>query len=340
MGPMRVFQVEGAWTMDNVRLATRPDPHPARGEVRVAMRASALNYRDLIVPLRGYGERMQQLPLIMLGDGAGVVDELGEGARAPAIGERVCPLFFQDWNAGEPTRERLARSLGAARDGTMAEFMVLPATGVARVPAHLDDVEAATLPIAAVTAWRAVVTEGRLKAGESVLVQGTGGVSIFALQFAKMHGARVICTSSSDEKLARARALGADETVNYRTTPDWGRRAREIAGGDGLDHVVEVGGEGTLAQSLRAVRPGGTISMIGVLSGSTMSAPLGQVVTRAVRLQGITVGSAEDFAAMARAIAQHRMRPVIDRVFAFDELREALAYLASGRHFGKIVIAH
>jgi NADPH:quinone reductase-like Zn-dependent oxidoreductase len=337
---MKVFQVEGAWTMDNVRLATRPDPHPARGEVRVAMRASALNYRDLIVPLRGYGARMQQLPLIMLGDGVGVVDELGEGVSTPAIGARVCPLFFQSWIAGEPTRERLARTLGAEQDGTMSEFMVLPAAAVAPPPAHLDDVEAATLPIAAVTAWRAVVTEGRLKPGESVLIQGTGGVSLFALQFAKMQGARVICTSSSDAKLARVRALGADETINYVATSEWGRRAREIAGGDGVDHVVEVGGEGTLGQSLRAVRPGGTISMIGVLSGGTMSAPLGQVVTRAVRLQGITVGSGDDFAVMARAIAQHGMRPVIDRVFAFDELREALAYLATGKHFGKIAIAH
>jgi len=337
---MKVFQVEGAWAMDNVRLTTRPDPQPGRGELRIAMRASALNYRDLIVPLRGYGARMQQLPLIMLGDGAGVVDRLGEGVRTPAIGERVCPLFFQDWTAGEPTRERIARSLGAEQDGTMAQFMVLPATGVARAPAHLEDAEAATLPIAAVTAWRAVVTEGRLKPGDSVLIQGTGGVSLFALQFAKMLGARVICTSSSDAKLARARALGADETINYVATAEWGRRAREIAAGDGVDHVVEVGGEGTLAQSLRAVRPGGTISMIGVLSGGTMSAPLGQVVTRAVRLQGITVGSADDFAAMARAIAQHRLRPVIDRVFAFEELREALAYLATGKHFGKIAIAH
>jgi NADPH:quinone reductase-like Zn-dependent oxidoreductase len=337
---MKVFQVEGSWTLDSVRLGTRPEPQPARGEVRVAMRAAALNYRDLLVPLAGYGSRMKALPLIMLGDGAGVVDRVGEGVTRYTGGERVCPLFFQTWLAGPPTAARMAKSLGVELDGTMAQYMVLPETGVAPAPAHLDDVEAATLPTAAVTAWRAVVTEGCVTAGESVLVQGTGGVALFALQFAKLHGARVICTSSSDDKLARARALGADETINYRAVPEGGKRARELAGGDGVDHVVEIGGEGTLPQSLRAVRPGGTISVIGVVAGGTMKLPLGPVVTRHVRLQGVTVGSADDFAAMTRAIAAHRLRPVVDRVFPFEALREALDYLASGRHFGKVGIAH
>jgi NADPH:quinone reductase-like Zn-dependent oxidoreductase len=256
------------------------------------------------------------------------------------VGDRACPLFFQRWLTGPPTAERMSMSLGCEQDGTMAEFMVLPEAGVAPAPAHLDDIEAATLPTAAVTAWRAIVTEGRVAPGETVLVQGTGGVSLFALQFAKLAGARVVCTSSSDEKLARARALGADETINYRTTPEWGRRAREIVGGDGVDHVVEVGGEGTLPQSLRAVRPGGTLSMIGVLAGGAMKLPLGPIVTRHVRLQGITVGSADDFAAMTRAIVQHGLRPVVDRVFAFEALREAMDHLASGRHCGKVCIAH
>jgi len=337
---MKVFQVEGSWTMDSVRLATRPDPRPGPGEVRVAMRAAALNYRDLLVPLHGYGSRMKALPLVMLGDGAGVIDGIGEGVTRFKAGDRVCPLFFQRWDTGPPTAERMSTSLGCEQDGTMAEFMVLPEAGVALAPAHLDDVEASTLPTAAVTAWRAIVTEGRVAPGETVLVQGTGGVSLFALQFAKLAGARVICTSSSDEKLVRARALGADETINYRSAPEWGRRAREIAGGDGVDHVVEVGGEGTLPQSLRAVRPGGTLSMIGVLAGGAMKLPLGPIVTRHVRLQGITVGSADDFAAMARAIARHALRPVVDRVFPFDALREAMDFLASGRHFGKVCIAH
>ena len=222
----------------------------------------------------------------------------------------------------------------------MAEYMVVLEKAVAQAPAHLDDVEAAALPTAAVTAWRALITEGRMKPGDKVLVQGTGGVSLFALQFAKMLGAFVIVTSSSDEKLTRVKAMGADETINYNSVPEWGKRAREMAGGEGVDHVVEVGGQGTLSQSLRAVRTGGVISMIGVLSGGIMNVPLGQIVTRHIRLQGITVGSRDDFEHMAAAMGQHKIRPVIDRVFAFEELRLALQHLSSGRHFGKICIKY
>lgn len=336
---MRVFQVDTAWSDDNLRIGQRPEPTAGPGEVRLKMLASALNYRDLLVPRRGYGSRMQPLPLIMLSDGVGRIDQVGSGVDAFRVGDRVSPLFFSTWPGGEPSAEHMALSLGCETDGTMAEYMVLPAANVASVPAHLDDPEAATLPTAAVTAWRALVTEGRVKAGDTVLVQGTGGVSLFALQFAKLLGARVICTSSSDEKLERVRAMGADFTINYRAIPEWGRVARDAAGG-GVDHVVEVGGQGTLVQSLRAVRPGGTISMIGVLGGSVMDAPLGLVVTRHVRLQGITVGSREDFLAMSRAIAHSGLRPVVDRVFAFEELPAAMQHLASGRHFGKICIRH
>jgi len=337
---MKVYQVEGNWTADNLKLGTRPEPNAGPGEVRLKMLAAALNYRDLLVPSRGYGSRMKTLPLIMLSDGVGRIDQLGAGVSGFKLGDRVCPLFFQSWTGGEPDSAHLAYSLGCEIDGTLAEYMVLSATGVAAAPAHLDDHEAATLPTAAVTAWRAIVTEGRVKPGDTVLVQGTGGVSLFALQFAKMIGARVICTSSSDDKLLRARSLGADDTINYLTNPEWGKAARAIAGGDGVDHIVEVGGQGTLPQSLRAVRPGGAISMIGVLGGSTMDASLGLVVTRHVRLQGITVGSGEDFRAMARAIAQHKMRPAIDRIFAFEELPQAMQHLASGKHFGKVCIRH
>jgi NADPH:quinone reductase-like Zn-dependent oxidoreductase len=335
---MRVFRVETGWAMENVRLGTHPDPSPGPGEVRLSMRAAALNYRDLLVPVRGYGSRQRKLPLVLLGDGVGVVDRVGEGVTRFAAGDRVCPIAYPTWICGEPNAERLGASLGCEVDGTMADYMVLPAACAARVPDHLTDVEAATLPCAAVTAWRAVVTEGRVKAADRVLVQGTGGVSLFALQFAKALGAYVIVTSSSDEKLERAMGMGADAGINYRTTTEWGRRAREIAGGDGLDHIVEVGGQQTLPQSLRAIRVGGTISMIGVLSGGTLDTRLGPIVTRHVRLQGITVGSRDDFEAMARAITQHRLRPAIDRVFPFEELREALDHLARGQHFGKICI--
>jgi NADPH:quinone reductase-like Zn-dependent oxidoreductase len=337
---MKVFQVKESWSRENLRQGSRPDPHPGPGQVRLRMSAAALNYRDLLVPQRGYGSRMQDLPLIMLSDGVGVVDEIGEGVTAVREGDRLCPLFFQSWLAGAPNEQRLSRSLGVEMDGTMAEFMVLDAAGVAAAPPHLSDEEAASLPTAGVTAWRALVSEGRVKAGDTVLVQGTGGVSLFALQFAKLLGAFVIVTSSSDDKLERARGLGADAVINYRTTPGWGKRARELAGGSGVDHIIEVGGQGTLPESLRAIRTGGTISMIGVLAGGIMDARLGLVVTRHVRLQGITVGNREDFEAMARAIGHAKLHPVLDRVFAFDELHAALDYLASGQHFGKVAIRH
>ncbi len=337
---MRVYQVEDDWSVDNLKLADRPQPNAGPGEVRIKMLASALNYRDLLVPQRGYGSRMKPLPLIMLSDGVGCVDQVGEGVDSLKLGERVCPLFFQSWLSGEPDNASLGMSLGCEMDGTMAQYMVLPANGVALVPAHLDHNEVATLPTAGVTAWRAIVTEGRVKPGDTVLIQGTGGVSLFALQFAKMLGARVICTSSSDEKLLRARTLGADETINYLSTPEWGKTARTIADGIGVDHVVEVGGQRTLPQSLRAVRPGGTISMIGVLAGSQLDISLGLIVTRHIRLQGITVGSGDDFRTMVRAISQQGMRPVVDRVYGFEQLHQALQHLASGKHFGKICIAH
>lgn len=337
---MRVFQVQNNWSLDNVQLAERPEPNAGPGEIRVRMLASALNYRDLLVPKKGYGARMQALPLIMLSDGVGVIDQIGKGVDSVKLGDRVCPISFQNWLDGHPDDTRLKLSLGVETDGTMAEFMTLPATGVTTVPSFLSDCEAATLPTAGVTAWRALVTEGRVKPGDTVLVQGTGGVSLFALQFAKMLGAYVICTSSSDEKLARARALGADETINYSTTVEWGNAARAMTDGRGVDHIVEVGGEATLPQSLRAVRPGGTISMIGVLAGSNLNASLGLIVTRHICLRGITVGSREDFRAMVRAICRHAMHPVVDRIFPFEQLHQALQYLASGKHFGKICISH
>ena len=337
---MKVFQIEGAWTMDNVRISTRPEPQPGAHQVRLRMKASALNYRDLLVPLRGYGSRMKQLPLIMLGDGVGVVESVGEGVTRVKPGDRVCPLLFQSWLSGAPNQERLSLSLGCELDGTMAEFMVLPEEGIAPAPAHLDDLEAASLPTAAVTAWRALVSEGGTKPGDKVLVQGTGGVSLFALQIAKMLGANVILISSSDEKLARAKEMGADETINYITVPEWGKYAREIAGGEGVDQVVDVGGQNTMVQSLRAVRPGGTVSVIGVLSGANLNLQMGQIVTRHIRLQGITVGSGDDFARMARAMAQHKLRPAIGRVFNFEELHPALEFMSTGKHFGKICIKH
>jgi NADPH:quinone reductase-like Zn-dependent oxidoreductase len=337
---MRVFQIEGEWGFDHLKLSERPDPRPGPGQVLLRMKAASLNYRDLVVPDRGYGQYTGMLPLIPISDGVGEVLETGTGVTRVKAGDRVCPTFMQRWIGGELNLERITGSLGGPIDGVMADLMVLPEDGVSIVPGHLSDVQAATLPCAALTAWSALVTEGRLRAGERLLVQGTGGVALFALQFAKLAGAHVTVISSSDDKLARARALGADAGINYVREPEWAKASRAITGGGGFDHILELGGERTLPQSLRCIRPGGTISMIGVLSGGTMSASLGLVVTRQVRLQGITVGSRDGFEAMLRAIGQHRLEPVVDRVFAFEALREAMAYLKAGAHFGKVCIRH
>ena len=339
---MRVFQVEGAWSMDHLRLGQRPEPQAGVGQIRLAMRAAALNYRDLLVPQKGYGSRMQDLPLVMLSDGVGTVDQVGAGARGASVGERWCPMLFQGWQAGAPDAQKLSRGLGCETDGTAAEWLLTDPLSAAPVPAYLSDVEAACLPTAGLTAWRALVTDGNVKPGDVVVVQGTGGVALFALQFAKLLGAYAIVLSSSDDKLAKAQALGADEVVNYVKEPAWGRTvkamAQRLSGRDGADHVVELGGTSTLEQSLRAVRAGGTLSLIGVLGGAKLDAPLGLVVTRAVRLQGVTVGSRDDFMAMCSAMARSQMRPVVDSVYPFEALTDALAHLQSGQHFGKVCI--
>jgi NADPH:quinone reductase-like Zn-dependent oxidoreductase len=337
---MRVFQIKGEWGMDHLTLSTRPEPAPGPGQVLVRMQASSLNYRDLVVPDRGYGSYTGTLPLIPVSDGVGEVVAVGPGVRRAAVGDRVCPTFFQRWISGEPDLERLTGSLGGPIDGTMTELMCLSEEGVLKVPAHLSDVEAATLPCAALTAWSALTSGAGTKPGDRVLVQGCGGVALFAVAFARLLGAHVTVITSSDERAARVQALGADAAINYRAVPEWAKATREITGGRGYDLIVELGGEKTLPQSLRCIRPGGTVAMIGVLSGAAMSASLGLIVTRQVRLQGITVGHRDGFEAMLRAITQHRLRPVVDRVFAFDELKDAMAYLKTGAQFGKICIAH
>ncbi len=334
---MRVMQIEGEWGLDNIRLAERADPVPGPGEIVVKMEAVSINYRDTVMVNRGYGRRSGELPLVPLSDGAGTVEAVGEGIGRVAPGDLVCPIFGQNWIDGTFREEYWGGTLGGPQDGTVQEKMLLPESGVVRAPAHLSAVEAATLPCAAVTAWNAVVEQGRVKAGDAVLVQGTGGVSLFALQFAKMHGAEVVATSSSDDKLAKAKALGADHTINYRATPEWAKAAR-TALGRGVDHVVEVGGAGTLEQSLRAVRPGGTISLIGVLAGAAGPIGLGPVVTQNVRLQGVTVGSRSMFEAMNRAMSLFATRPVVDDAhrFGFGEVAAALRAFPQGRHFGKV----
>jgi NADPH:quinone reductase-like Zn-dependent oxidoreductase len=336
---MRVFQIEGDWGIQNLRLSERPEPEAGPGQIIVQMRMASLNARDLIVPERGYGRATGELPLIPVSDGVGEVVATGPGVTRVAVGDRVCPTYFQDWTAGDPTPERFASALGGPRDGVMADRLCLSQEGVVRVPDYLSDAEAATLPCAALTAWSAVATLGRTRPGDRMLIQGTGGVALFALAFAKLHGAHVTVISSSDDKLARVREMGADETINYATTADWARASRAItADRGGYDSIIELGGAKTLPLSLRAVRPGGTLSMIGVLSGLDIEASLGLIVARQVRLQGVTVGHRDGFEAMLAAMEQHRVRPVIGRRFAFDELHAALDHLRAGGRFGKTVI--
>lgn len=334
---MKVYEIQNFFGLDSLNIAERPDPSPSYGQVLIKVRAVSLNYRDLMV-VKGLYNPNIPLPLIPFSDGAGEVVAVGEGVTRVKVGDRVAGIFFQNWIAGKLTTAKTNSALGGAIDGMLAEYVVLHEDGLVHVPAHLTDAEAATLPCAAVTAWNALFHSGSLKAGETVLVQGTGGVSIFALQFAKVAGARVIATSSSDEKLEKVKQLGASETINYKQTPQWGKTARELAGGEGVDLVVEVGGSGTLNESLRAVRIGGQISLVGVLSGVSGEISTVSILMKSVRVQGIYVGSREMFEAMNQAIALHQIKPTVDRIFSFSEAREALQYMESGSHFGKICI--
>lgn len=333
---MRVFEIRDTFGIDNLKLAERQEAALGPGLARVRVRATSLNYRDLMTVKHG-GARGVRLPLIPLSDGAGEVVEAGPGVSRVKPGDRVMGIFMQTWLAGEPTQAHTQSALGGAIDGMLAEQVVLHEDGLVHVPDYLSYEEAATLPCAAVTAWQGLMTKGGLQAGDTVLVLGTGGVSIFALQFAAMAGARALITSSSDAKLEQARRLGAAACINYRTTPDWEKRVLELTDGVGVDHVVEVGGVGTLEKSLQAVRIGGTVSLIGVLTGSGTMDPMA-ILRKSIRMQGIYVGSRAMFEAMNRALSLHTLRPVIDRTFAFEEARQALSYMESAAHFGKIVV--
>ncbi len=313
------------------------DPKLQRGEVLVRVRAVSLNYRDLMIVLGKYNPKMH-LPRIPASDGAGEVVTVGEGVTRVKAGDRVAGIFMQNWIDGAADAEKIRGALGGDIDGMLSEYVVLHEGGVVRVPEHLSYEEAATLPCAGVTAWNAVVHAGRVKAGDTVVIQGTGGVSIFALQFAKLLGARVVGTSSSDVKLERAKKLGLDAGVNYRTEPDWDQWVEKQTDGRGADLVVEVGGAGTFSRSLRSVRIGGTVAQIGVLSQSQEGIEIPRILHKQVHLQGIYVGSRADFEEMNRAIVQTKLKPVVDEVFRFDELPEALRRMEQGAHFGKLVV--
>ncbi|WNJ99438.1 NAD(P)-dependent alcohol dehydrogenase [Thalassospiraceae bacterium LMO-JJ14] len=325
---------------DALTAIDKPMPEPGPGEVLVRIGAASINYRDLLIAKGGYRSRQKQADLVPLSDGAGTVEAVGAGVHEFKPGDRVTACFFLDWPTGTATEHAMESDSGRAVDGMLQEYRVIPVSGLVHTPAHLSDAEAASLTCAGLTAWSAIVRLGRAEPGDAILTQGTGGVSLFALQFAKMNGCRVCVTSSSDAKLERARTLGADHGINYATTPEWGPAGKEWAGGDGVDNVIELGGTQTMKQSLIAVRPGGTLSLIGVLSGATTgNVLLPFIVSRDVRLQGVTVGPRDAMQQMCKAIEADGMKPVIDKVFAFEDAAEAYRYLQSGAHFGKVCIS-
>jgi len=334
---MKAWRFLQSFGLENLTCVELPDPRPGPGQAVVRVRACSLNYRDLVVSKGGYG-RAVKAPLTPLSDGAGEVVEVGEGVTRVKPGDRVAAIFMQGWLDGPPDDAKAATALGGSLDGMLAEKVCLDAAGLVRFPDHLSFEEAAALPCAAVTAWHSLFDSGRLQPGQTVLVQGSGGVSIFALQFAKLAGAQVIATTSGrDGKEERLRVMGADHVINYVTTPEWDRAVRDFTGGTGVDHVIEVGGAGTLPLSLKAVRRGGHIALIGVLAGGGEVDPR-FIFLKQVRIQGIYVGSRQMFEDMNRALASSGIRPVIDRVFPFDEAPAAYAYLESGAHFGKVCI--
>ena len=335
---MRAYQLPkvGAGA-DALTIVERPMPKPQYRQVLVKVAACSLNFRDYMI-VRGTYPMAARENLVPLSDGAGEVVEVGAGVIRVKPGDKVAGCFFQRWPGGEPGAHLQAFALGGSVDGMLAEYVVLEEDGVVKLPAHLSLEEGATLPCAAVTAWHAMFHHAGLIAGQTVLLQGTGGVSIFGLQFAHAMGITAIITSSSDEKLERAKALGAAHVINYKTTPEWDKAAIELNGGRGVDHVLEVGGKDTLTRSFGAIRVNGKVSIIGALSGRAQEFNPGLIFGKRANVQGISVGSTETFEQMNAAIAGNKIKPVIDRVFGFDEVKAALAHMGAGAHFGKIVI--
>jgi len=331
---MRVWQIS-SFGIDSLELVERATPQPGPGEVLVKIHAVSLNYRDLMMVKGVYNPKMK-LPRIPCSDGAGEVEAVGEGVTQWKRGDRVCGIFMQNWLDGAPTPAKIKGALGGDIDGMLAEYVVLKATGLVRIPEYLSFEEAATLPCAAVTAWNALAA-GDVQKGSTVLMQGTGGVSIFALQFAKLKGARVLGISSSDAKLQRACSLGLDEALDYGETSEWDRWVVEKAGGEGVDLVVEVGGVGTLPRSLRAVKMGGTIAQIGVLSGPAEPIPVPMILHKQVHIRGIYVGSRENFEEMNKAMAGAKLKPVYES-HPWTEAQTVFKEMEGATHFGKLVL--
>lgn len=333
---MKVYEIQSKQGIDGLALVERAPGALGPRQVRVRIRASSLNYRDLMTVLHaGMGNK---LPLVPNSDGCGEIIETGAEVTHFKTGDRVITTFFQRWLDGAISAEVMRSALGGTADGVLAEEVVLDETGVVALPEHMSFEEGATLSCAALTAWHSMVVKGRIKAGDVVLTLGTGGVSIFALQFAVMHGARIIITSSSDEKLARAKALGAWQTINYRQDPDWEKTVLKLTDGRGADQVLEVGGAGTLEKSLVATRFGGMVGLIGVLTGFGGSINPDAVLRKSIDLQGVYVGSRAMFEDMNRALSAHQTKPVIDQHFEFAQAPDAYRCLEQQGHFGKVVI--
>ncbi|WP_417512795.1 zinc-dependent alcohol dehydrogenase family protein [Minwuia sp.] len=333
---MRAWEIISGDGVDALHLAKRETPEPGPGQVRIRMHANSINYRDLTT-IEDPVSRKLPFPTVPNSDGAGVVTAVGAGCSLKE-GDRVTSCFFEDWTGGEISAAAMASALGGARQGVLAEEVVLPERGVVPTPDHLTDAEAATLPCAALTAWHALTLPRPVLAGETVLLLGTGGVSVFAQQFCAMMGVNTIVTSSSDAKLARMKELGAGEAINYRNTPDWDAAVLELTNGKGVDRVVEVGGPGTFDRSVNAVRVGGLVGLIGILTGVAGQASPTAIMRKSVTVRGIYVGSRDMFLDMNRAITTHGLKPVIDQTFDFDDARAAYHTMRGAGHFGKLVI--
>lgn len=334
---MRAFQIQNSFGLENLKLIELPDPKPKVGEILVKMKAVSLNYRDFLMVTGKYNPK-QKLPLIPLSDGAGVVVAVGEGVTSWKVGDRVMGTFSQNWLYGPPTRNTLKTTLGGPLDGTLSEYRVFPEHGVVATPEHLTDLEASTLPCAGLTAYSALFPFGNIGPADTIVVLGTGGVSIFALQFAKILGARVIVTSSQDDKLERAKQLGADEVINYNEKPNWEKEVLKLTDMKGADLVIEVGGAGTLPKSIACTRPWGIVSLIGVLAGGESNMSLFPVLMQGIRIQGVIVGNRQDFENMNKVVSAHKLKPVISEVFPFEKAIDAILHLKEGKHFGKVCI--
>lgn len=335
---MKIWHLTEQTGAAGLKPAEAPRPSPGAHEILVRVRANSLNFRDLMIASGQYGAP-PALPLIPLSDGAGEIAVVGDGVTKWKPGDRVAGTFFQNWQSGPCKADAFQSALGGALPGMLAEYVVLSENGVVAIPPHMSFEEAATLPCAALTAWQALSTRGHISPDQTALVLGTGGVSMFGLQIAKISGARVIATSGSEEKLAKAKALGADEVINYRSTPAWDEEVLRLTEGRGADHVVEVGGHDTLPKSLRALAMNGTISVIGGVSGFTSNVQLRDILAKNALIRGIFVGSRDMFVAMNEAFSRHELRPAISRVLPFADAPEAYRHLQSGAHFGKVVIA-